>query len=249
MKTVLKALLLAVAVVPLFAAEHVAVDKGSFAEIRRQLAEGNLRYVTGQTSHPHSSVAYRKQAATADQSAYAVATVVSCSDSRVPVEMLFDAGLLELFVVRVPGNVCHDNLVGAVEYGVGHVQTPLLIVLGHTDCGAVKAMLKNALKRHDGKTPPELEPNLGKLLASMEEPISDFVAAHPELKSADAADPAVIAEAAKANLRYSIKEILDESPNTVGKAVKEGKLKIVGALYDLETGRVIWLDENSKSAQ
>ncbi len=249
MRTILKTLLSAASALPLiaFAAGHAAVDKGSFADIQKQLAEGNRRYVEGKAVHPHSSVDYRNRAATADQSAYAVATVVSCSDSRVPVEMLFDAGLLDLFVVRVPGNVCSDELVGAVEYGVAHVQTPLLIVLGHTDCGAVKSMLQVALNRRDGKPVPELEKNLAKLLESMDKPITDFVAARPELKNSDSANSAVIAEAAKANLRHSIKAVIEESPDTIAKAVKEGKVEIIGALYDLPTGKVIWLNREVSS--
>ena len=82
------------------------------------------------------------QAGKESQGDHAYATVITCSDSRVPVERVFDAGVMDIFVIRVAGNVCDVDEVGSIEYGLAHVHTPVLVVLGHTQCGAVTAVTK-----------------------------------------------------------------------------------------------------------
>ncbi len=101
------------------------------------LAAGNDRFVAGKAIHPHAGAGRLALAGSCDQKDYAYATVISCSDSRVPVELIFDAGIMDLFVIRVAGNVCNTDEIGSIEYGLAHVRTPVLVVLGHTQCGAV----------------------------------------------------------------------------------------------------------------
>ena len=104
------------------------------------LKEGNARFVAGKSLHPNADSKRLLLSGNADQGDYAYATVITCSDSRVPVETIFDAGVMDIFVIRVAGNVCNVDEIGSIEYGLAHVRTPVLIVLGHTKCGAVTAV-------------------------------------------------------------------------------------------------------------
>ena len=104
--------------------------------------EGNLRFAADTPRHPNAGSARR--AATAAEGQEPFVTVLSCSDSRAPVELIFDRGVGEVFTVRVAGNVADTDEIATIEYGVGHLHTPLLVVLGHTRCGAVTAVGKCA---------------------------------------------------------------------------------------------------------
>jgi carbonic anhydrase len=203
--------------------------KNSPDEALRALVEGNRRYADGKARHPHLSPERCALAARADQADYALATVVACSDSRVPVELIFDAGLMDLFVVRVAGNVATPGVVGSVEYGVAHVRTPLLVVLGHTGCGAVTA----ALQAEAGGAPPA-EPHMRPLLDAI----------GPAVRSALARDghaAAALPHAVAANARHALGALLRNSP-VVRTRVGQGRLAARAAVYELETGRVRWLD-------
>jgi len=112
------------------------------------LQNGNARYVRGDRKFAHLD---RRRVAETAQAQEPFATVLACSDSRVPVEHVFDAGIGDLFVVRVAGNVCSNHEIASIEYGVEHLKTPLVVVLGHTHCGAVTAVVENADVR--GKFP------------------------------------------------------------------------------------------------
>lgn len=109
------------------------------------LMSGNRRYVRGEMLHPHQA-ASRRDAVAGGQNPFAV--VVGCADSRVPPEVLFDQGIGDLFVIRVAGNVVDDFVLGSVEYAVAHLGTPLVMVLGHSSCGAVTATVEGG--SHDG---------------------------------------------------------------------------------------------------
>ena len=104
------------------------------------LKEGNKRFIDGKSIHPHMDAARLAQAGSEDQGDHGYATVITCSDSRVPVELIFDAGIMDIVVIRVAGNVCDVDERGSIEYGLAHVNTPVLVVLGHTQCGAVTAV-------------------------------------------------------------------------------------------------------------
>lgn len=111
------------------------------------LVDGNTNFVKGELTHPHLSPARMIEAGQVNQGDHAYATVITCSDSRVPVESIFDAGIMDVFVIRVAGNVCDTDEIGSIEYGLAHVNTPVLVVLGHTQCGAVTAVT-NAVEGH-----------------------------------------------------------------------------------------------------
>lgn len=192
------------------------------------LKEGNARYISSQSQHPDQGVERRSSTAAKGQAPFA--TVLSCADSRVPVEVLFDRGVGDIFVVRVAGNVANADETGSIEYAVDHLGTPVLIVLGHTKCGAVTAVVQGA-DLHGNIIP------IGKAI---------FPAVATARKdNPSATQEALVTEAIKANVWQAIEDIFRTSPITIGR-IKAGKLKVEGALYDLETGSVKWMGPHPK---
>lgn len=196
------------------------------------LGEGNRRFAAGQTAHPRGDAARRALAAASQQSDYAYATVLSCSDSRVPVEWVFDAGIMDLFVVRVAGNVCNTDEIGCIEYGLAHVRTPVLVVMGHTQCGAVTAVTR-ALQGHGHP----LERNIPPLVKSIEPAVRRALE-----QGAAEDDAALLRLAVEENIWQAIENLFLASPRT-RELARAGQARVVGAVYELETGLVQWLDE------
>jgi carbonic anhydrase len=182
-----------------------------------KLMDGNKRFVAGQLTHPNQSVERRKEVA-AGQKPFA--TIVTCSDSRVPPEVLFDQGLGDLFVVRVAGNVVDNDGLGSIEYAVHHLHTPLVLVLGHRRCGAVAAAIEAA----KGNPP---EGHLRFITAKIA-PLYKDVKHKP-------GDP--LENLVKFNVRHVVRGLSSSKP-FLAKAVKAGEVKIVGAYYDLDSGKV-----------
>lgn len=179
-----------------------------------RLMDGNTRFVAGQLTHPDQTRQHRESLAKS-QSPFAV--ILSCSDSRVPPELLFDAGFGSLFVVRVAGNIVDDAILGSIEYAVEHLGAPLVMVLGHERCGAVTAATQ----------PGEPEAHIKSLVQAIK-PAVDAVKGQP----GDLVDNAIAA-----NVRLGVKQ-LGTSREILGKHLDEHKLTIVGARYDLDTGAV-----------
>ncbi len=153
------------------------------------------------------------------------ATIVGCSDSRVPPELVFDAGFGELFIVRVAGNVISPEVMGTLQYAAVHLHTPLFVVLGHEGCGAVQAAL--AVKDHGARERERIQLLLANILPGLES------------LDADTASPVRLASAVEANVRWSMRQ-LRETPEGQAR-MAEGILKLVGAVYELSTGRVRFL--------
>lgn len=188
----------------------------------RRLIEGNKRFVRGKARFP--TVCKDTLAALArGQQPYA--TILGCSDSRVPPELIFDANFGELFIVRVAGNVISPEVMGSIQYAGSHLQTPLFVVLGHEGCGAVKAAIENKLK--------------GAKHASHIQTLVDNIA--PGLADIDPGDFSQdkLAWAVEANVRWSMHQLM-ETPE--GKrAAREGRKKLVGAIFEINSGRVRFL--------
>ncbi|MFP4501612.1 MAG: carbonic anhydrase [Candidatus Hydrogenedentota bacterium] len=199
-----------------------------------QLRAGNERFVQEAPDHPHSDFARRQLAATADQGDYAIATVLTCSDSRVPVEQIFDAGIMDLFVVRVAGNICGPSEAGSIEYGVAHVHTPILMVLGHTQCGAVAATMQQADAPEPVAEGP-IAPILARIMPALE-----------RARGADGDDaPAEIGtRTVVENIYQAFHDLFVQTP-AVRAHVRSGDVMPVPAMYDLDTGRVHWLDTDN----
>jgi carbonic anhydrase len=200
------------------------VDTGFSAdEALKMLKDGNARSVGGKTTHPHQDAARR--ALTAGQGQHPFAAVLSCSDSRVPVELIFDQGIGDLFVVRVAGNVAATDEIGSLEYAVDHLGAPVVVVLGHSQCGAVTAAVEGT----------KLPGSMGVLVA----PIKPAAAKAKE-ENPGAATEALVSAAVKENVFQAMEDLLQKSPLIKANA-KAGKAKLLGAIYELDTGQVQWL--------
>jgi carbonic anhydrase len=196
------------------------------------LKDGNARFVAGKSSNPNCDMARANLAGKSDQGDYAYATIISCSDSRVPVERIFDTGIMDLFIVRVAGNVVDGDEAGSIEYGLGHVHTPLLVVLGHSQCGAVTAVAA-AVEGHGHA----LERNIPALVDNIAPAVKRAQKKNPGVQGA-----ALIPFGIEENVWQGIEDLFMRSPAT-REQVKSGKVKVVGALYDVSSGSVSWLPE------
>lgn len=193
-------------------------------ESLRLLKEGNARFVAMKMQNPDVSAARRSDSAATAQKPLAI--VLACSDSRVPVEMIFDRGIGDIFVVRVAGNVATDpSVIGSIEYGVEHLNSPLLVVMGHTGCGAVKAAISG----------PPLDGDMRHVQDTIKKVADEVKRYRPDL-SGDDLTLAVV----KANIIQETDHILSGSKE-IRRMMDDGKLKISTAVYDLKTGQVDWM--------
>ncbi|MFH0783917.1 MAG: carbonic anhydrase [Pseudomonadota bacterium] len=194
------------------------------------LKDGNDRFSSGKATYPHTAMARLEQAGKEDQGKHAYATIISCSDSRVPVELLFDAGVMDIFVIRVAGNVCDTDEIGSIEYGLAHVHTPVFVMLEHTQCGAVTAVT-HAL-HGEGHA---LERNIPPLVDNIIPAVKRAMEVHKDVHGDD-----IIPYAIEENVWQGIEDLFMKSP-AVRNIVNEGKAKVVGAIYNVGTGKVSWL--------
>jgi carbonic anhydrase len=187
-----------------------------------RLVAGNKRFVAGKARFPTVQKEVLADLAKAQRP---YATVVGCSDSRVPPELVFDASFGELFIVRVAGNVMSPEVMGSIQYAAMHLETPLFVVMGHAGCGAVEAAL-NTL--HQGRR------ERARIALLLERIL-------PGLRGIDTTLPAkaMMSAAVEANVRWSMQQVLDTPEAQARQA--EGVLKLVGAVYELTTGRVRFL--------
>ena len=188
------------------------------------LKAGNERFVTGRPRHPHESKIWRERLAAGQ---HPFATVLGCSDSRVSPELIFDEGLGDLFVIRVAGNIVDEDVTASIEYAVEHLDTHLIVVLGHENCGAVTA----ALRQLDKDEPRELS----KLVKRIHDTICEHHDGEPDVDANTDVDTAVCKNVLCAERQ------LNSCPD-LGKCMKRHNVKVVGAIYDLDTSKVRWLE-------
>lgn len=187
------------------------------------LVAGNKRYVAGHSVHPHDSTERRGEL-TAGQHPYAI--ILGCSDSRVPPPIVFDAGLGDLFEVRVAGNTADDAAIASIEYAAEHLHVPLLLVLGHEKCGAVTATVEAVQSKE--KPPGHL--------AAIIDPI------RPAVDKAKGESGELVDNTITENVKDVVRELKNSQP-VLAEMVHSGNLKIVGAVYHLGTGEVVLTDE------
>jgi len=216
------------------AGNQPASQKPDPQEALKILKAGNKRFIEGRSTHPNLDSKRLIQAGKEDQGDHAYATIITCSDSRVPVELIFDTGIMDIFVVRVAGNVCDVNEAGSIEYGLSHVHTPVLVVLGHTQCGAVTAV-SHAIS---GKG-SAMEGNIPSLIDNIEPAVKRAFHKHPDITG-----DKIIPYAIKENIWQSIKDLFMKSPST-RELVKKGKVTVIGAVYNISTGQIEWLPEEN----
>jgi len=191
-------------------------------EALRRLIDGNRRFRLGEPRFPTIQKDILVHLAEGQQP---FATVLGCSDSRVPPELIFDVGLGALFVVRVAGNVVSPEVRGSMQYAAVHLHTPLFVVLGHDGCGAVQAALDATL--HGVRQPSRIQ-------TLVEDIVPGLPAVDPQ------ASPSLqLARAVEANVRWSMRQILETPEAKVRLA--EGRMKLVGGIFDIASGAVRFL--------
>jgi carbonic anhydrase len=203
------------------------------SEALKLLIEGNERFASGLRSvETTMSVAKMKELAEKGQAPFAI--VLTCSDSRVPCEILFDRGLGDIFVVRVAGNVTSPMVIASVEYAAQVLGSPLCVVMGHSGCGAVATAVS---AENDAKVGKALTADLNVLISA----ISPAVQEAQRLIGPHASRETCVQEATMANIHRSV-SLIGKSP-VVTDLTKKGKLAVIGAIYDIHTGVVKFDDQ------
>lgn len=190
------------------------------AEALDRLLAGNARFVANRSVALNESPARRAEVA---QGQHPFATILSCVDSRVPPELVFDRGFGDLFVIRIAGQVIDSAVLGSIEFGAAELDIPLILVLGHEKCGAVKATIET-LEKH-----AEAPGSIATLVTAI----------RPAVEKAQAEGGDLLAHAVDANIRQGV-ALLQESP-VLADLLAQSKIQIVGGRYDLDTGAVALL--------
>jgi len=184
-----------------------------------ELKTGNDHHVQHRYQHPHETLERQRELV---KGQHPHAEILSCADSRVPPEIIFDQGLGDLFVVRVAGNIATDAELASLEYGAAHLQIPLLVVMGHEHCGAVTAAVEGG----------NSEGHIGTLVELL----------RPAVENSRSLTGDRVENAVRANVELVVKQLRNSTP-LLSELVSHNKLKIVGGVYSLDTGKVDWLPE------
>jgi len=192
-------------------------------EALTRLKAGNMRFLSGRARFPTVQKEVLAELAKGQEP---YATILGCSDSRVPPELVFDAAFGELFVVRVAGNVLGPSILGTLQYAATHLHTPLFVVMGHEKCGAVEAAI--ASKFHGTAQKNRIEVLLENILPALDD--------LDETQSPET----LLRLAVEANVRHTVAELLETQEAKARLAA--GEMKLVGAVYDLQSGRVRFLE-------
>lgn len=217
----------------LFAPAHGAPPvqkKGVAAEdALKELMDGNSRFAKGETTSPRRTPADFRAVS---EHQTPIAVVVACADSRVSPELIFDAGVGDVFVIRVAGNIVDGagvTMKGSIEYAIAELNVPLVVVLGHTNCGAVKAAVQH-IDQNDS-----LPGSINALIELIKPAVSKSRARPGDL----------VENATRENVNAGVEKLKDLEP-ILAPRVQAGKVKIVGGVYDLHSGTVKWIQPNSK---
>jgi carbonic anhydrase len=208
---------------PRFGAVSLEPYPRNAAEGLLRLKTGNRRFMDDKLIHTHENASWRIQLV---QEQKPFATVLGCSDSRVPPEMVFDVGFGDIFTIRLAGNIIAEDVIGTLQYGVAHLHTPLVVVLGHESCGAVTATVDEMLDK------PKERKHIEALLALIRPGLSKL-----DMKL----DRKTLLHAAvEANVRWSMQQLM--ALPEAKRAMRERYVTLVGAVYELSTGQVRFLD-------
>jgi len=194
-------------------------------EALERLKDGNLRFMSGLGGRDLDFENARRLELVEGQ--YPFAIVLGCSDSRVPLELIFDQGLGDLFVVRVAGNVVAPSQAGSIEFAAQRFGTPLVVIMGHSGCGAVEATIDEVLN-----PTASLSPNLEQVVNRIRPSVNTLLKEEPGISRESLSDRAV-----KANVALMTRLLIRES-DLLKNRVEEGRLAVAGAEYSLETGLV-----------
>jgi len=184
------------------------------------LKAGNERFVSGHPVHPDETLT-RIRELKKGQSPFVV--VVSCSDSRLPPELVFDQGLGDVFSIRTAGNIIGDYELGSIEYAIEHLHCKLIVVLGHENCGAIQAYVTSENEKHNDHI----------------QTLVDYIAAEEEEKNIPDSLKSNIDNSVKANIAHAV-SLLRSSTPVLKPLVDKNEIKIIGAYYDLDSGEVLF---------
>jgi carbonic anhydrase len=191
------------------------------------LIEGNHRFTHNQTSKKD----YQSLIEITKDKQHPFTSFLSCSDSRAPVELLFDQALGDVFSVRLAGNIASDKGIGSLEFASKYLGSKLIVVLGHTSCGAIKAACDNFREGHIGEIINHIRPAV-----RQEKTV---------LESRDSSNEDFVAKVCAQNVRVQIKQILHSS-DIIEDMLNEKKIGLIGAVYDISTGQVNFLEDTLK---
>lgn len=189
-------------------------------EALKRLIEGNERFANNASIHPNR-YEETKNALLKQQKPFVA--VLSCSDSRVPIEIIFDAGLGDIFAVRTAGHVLSKEVLGSLEYAIKSLGVKLVMILGHENCGAIRT----AVDTYQNKSYGELSENLQSIMNHI----------YPAIEKVDCENGDFLNSAVKSNIKYQLEDLLKKD-NYIETKVKNGEIAIMGALYSLTTGKV-----------
>jgi len=195
----------------------------SAADVLAELKAGNEHHATKHYQHPHQTAARQRELTTTQ---HPHATILSCADSRVAPEIVFDQGLGDLFDVRVAGNIAGDAEIASIEYAADHLGVPVLVVLGHQRCGAVTAAAESG----------EARGHLPVLIAAI----------RPAVEQARGMPGDTIDNAVRINVENVVRQLTGSQPVLAG-LTAAGRLQVVGAVYSLDTGKIEWLPKDRRS--
>ena len=199
-------------------------------EALRRLVDGNKRFVDVAQTGIKQASQMNRDALIKEQNPFAI--ILGCSDSRVPAEIVFDQGLGDLFVIRVAGNIVSPSQVGSVEFAAERFGTPLVVVLGHSFCGAIEAAVEGL------ENPKELaSPNVNSIVSRIRPCVENLLELHVELSHEE-----LLHQAVRANIRASA-DHLRHGSQMLERLISQEKLLVVGAEYSLETGIVEFFDQ------
>ena len=203
----------------------------SAADALDRLREGNRRFVSDEVSADTLASREHRAGAATPQNPFAI--ILACSDSRVPTELIFDRGIGDLFVIRVAGNIVASSQIGSIEYAVKQFGTHLVVVLGHSNCGAVIATLQELALKESHRS-PNLRAIVDRVRPAVE-PVLD--------NNSDVDDEAVISRCVHANVRASVEQLQNGSL-ILEQLIDSGDLQIVGAEYSIETGIIEFFEDH-----
>lgn len=203
----------------------------SAGAVLEDLKQGNARFASDHPRHPHGKSAWVRK--TSREGQHPAAAVLCCSDSRVPPEILFDQGIGDLFTIRVAGNAGNEDEIASIEYAVEHLHVPVCVVLGHSSCGAVTAVVKG------DKLPVEIQ----HLVAHIGEAFDGVKARQSGLD-----EKALIEATVEANVFQAMHDLVSHGP-IIREHIHGGQLKLVGAIYHIDTGKVSWLGPHPQERQ
>jgi len=193
-------------------------------EALKKLIEGNERFYKGKSIHPNRCEE-TKNALLKQQKPFVA--VLSCSDSRVPIEIIFDAGLGDIFAVRTAGHVLSKEVMGSLEYAVKTLGVKLVIILGHENCGAIKA----AVETHKNKNYNELSENLQSILNHI----------YPAIEKLPNSDEECLDDIIKSNINYQVEDLIKKD-EYLSKKIQAKEIMLLGAEYSLSTGKVTFFE-------